>query len=484
MHIAPFQLLKKEALEIHGQASARLMSKQDGWEQFMHEARKRYIDLLNKVPDDSQIMFMLGTSFLQTGESCLGWMILKHVTDKDPDFMDGWNNLGACFRQEHHNEDARACYLKALELKPDEPDVLANLTALHVNEGIPDEGIVYGEKCLEKNPDHPQGIWNSGLLHLEAEDYPRGFELYNKGFKTGDRILRFYTDKRGISVPMWEGEDGRGKTIVLWGEQGQGDELLFSQFIPEAIKRFERVIIDCHPKLYGIMRRSFPKATVYPTRKTNPEWCTSEEIDYKQSIASLPGWFHMERRKHCGWLKPDLTKVARLGSAIREAQRIKGEKGWPIIGIGWMGGKHKTRVDLRSIPLELWKPIFDMPVTIVSHQYTEGAQDEVAPYTDRILHWHSITGEKNGDFDWNLAMAAASDLNITVNTSIVHACGSANLPCWTLTPFGRAWRYGRCNAEKTLNPFYTSVTQYNQFHGEPWENVMSKVAADLREWLK
>ena len=482
MHFVPYKDLAQQALNIHSEASALLAAKKGGWEKYMNEARRRYIDLLNRMPDDSQIMFMLGTSFLQTGESCMGWMILKHVAALKPDFMDVWNNLGACFRQEHHNDDAKVCYLKALEVAPDEPDVLANLCALQVNEGEPDSGIEFGEACLAAKPDHPQGVWNLGLLYLEAERYEEGFKLYNRGFETGDRITRNYTDSRGLDVPFWEGE-GSGR-IVLWGEQGQGDEILFSQFIPEAVKHFDHVIIDCHPKLYGVMSRSFPDCTVYPTRKTDPTWSTTEAIDYKQSIASLARWFHGERKENVGWMKPDRKKVEAVKEMILEGQRIKGEKGRSVVGIGWLGGKHKTRVDLRSVFLDDWGPILDLPITIVSHQYTDNAPSEVAPYANRILHWQGIVGEKNGDFDWNAAVAAACDLTITVNTSVVHACGAMNIPCWTMTPYGRAWRYGRNTAEKTVNPFYKSVIQYNQQKDEPWSAVVERVAADLKVWLE
>src|SRR5574343_1274456 len=223
MQFVSYKDLADTALKFHAQASEFLKAKSPGWEKPLHEARKRYIDLLNNNPDDCQIMFMLGTSFLQTGESSLGWMILQRVAELRPDFMDVYNNLGACYRQEHHNDRARECYFKALEISPNEPDVLANICALCVNEGEPETGIPYGEKCLETKPDHPQGTWNLGLLYLEAERYQEGFDLYAKGFDTGDRIERFYTDSRGKSAEWWLGqEDTQDKTIVLFDEQGQG----------------------------------------------------------------------------------------------------------------------------------------------------------------------------------------------------------------------------------------------------------------------
>ena len=484
MRFMSYKELAEQAFGLHHQASDLIRLKRGGWEVPMNEARRRYVDLVNNNPDDAQVMFMLGTSFLQTGESSLGWMILRRVAELRPDFMDVWNNLGACYRQEHHNDKARECYLKALELKPNEADVLANICALHVNEGTPQDGIEYGERCLAAQPNHPQGLWNLGLLYLEDERYEEGFTLYNRGFETGDRIIREYVDSRGTKAVLWNGEsDTQDKTLVLHCEQGQGDALLFAQFIPFILERFARVIIDCHPKLYGAMTRAFPKCTVYPTRKVAPTWAKTEQFDYYQSTASLPQWFHTKRKKNAGWLTGDPAKNQIVKGMVKEAQRFKGESGRPVIGIHWMGGKQKTRVDLRSVPLEMWKPIFDLPVTILSHQYTESAPYDVGPFADRVIHWQALSGEKNKDLDWNIALMEASDLLISVNTTAIHIAGSMDKPCWALTPYGRAWRYGKYVEGTSENPFYRSVTQYNQSKEQPWPEVMQTVATDLRDWI-
>jgi hypothetical protein len=136
------------------------------------------------------------------------------------------------------------------------------------------------------------------------------------------------------------------------------------------------------------------------------------------------------------------------------------------------------------VSLDQWKGIFDLPVTLVSHQYTESAPQEIGPYADRILHWHALATEKNGDLDWNISLVDACDLLISVNTTAIHIAGAMNKECWTLTPYGRAWRYGRSHERKSLNPFYNSVTQYNQKEGEPWADVMAEVVEDLKAWLK
>lgn len=482
MRFRPYNDLLREATTYHQAAVEMAARKDNRCNGYFQKADALYKDLLNTTPDSAQILFMRGTLDLQIRESGRAIALLEKATRLEPGMMDAFNNLGAAWRQEHQNDKAREAYLKALELKPDEADVLANLCALAVNEGNPESGIEYGNRCLAINPKHPQGRWNMALLKLENEEYEEGFRLYNDGFETGDRIMRTYIDKRGMDVPLWDGRTPEeGATIVVWGEQGQGDELLWLQFVPELRQHFSRIIIDCHPKLRAAVQRSFPWATVYPTRKESPEWSVSEEIHYKQSIASLPQWFHMKRRANVPYLKPDPTKVTTVTEMIRYWQRKTGRVGQPVVGIHWMGGRHKTRADMRSVFLDKWGPIMDMPITLVSHQYTEQAPEDVSPYADRILHWQGITSAK--DYDWNLALIGACDLLISVNTSAVHAAGAMGAPCWTLTPYGRAWRYGKATDRITFNPFYKTVQQFNQREGEGWEIVMQEVADELKQFI-
>lgn len=483
MEIRSFSDLFKEATAYHMEGAKLFADKDRGYQRFFAEADRRYKDLLRTEPDNEQVLFLRGTLDLQSGDSGRAIALLEKCVRVNPSQFDAWNNLGAAWRQEHRNTQAMECYAKALELKPEEADILANLCAIAVNEGKPEEGIPYGERCLAINPKHPQGRWNLGLLYLEAERYDEGFRLYNEGFETGDRILRSYTDKRGVDVPLWDGfKPEEGSTIVVWGEQGRGDELLWMQFVPCLRGIFDRVIIDCHPGWYKTIKRSFPWATVFPTRKSDAPWAANEEIHYKQSIASLPAWFHEHRRANCGWLKPDMDKVWKIRTMIGAGQKALGETGRPVVGIHWLGGRHKTRVDLRSVNLDAWKGIMDLPVSLVSHQYHPQAFQEAAHYPTRIMHWQAITGDQ--DLDWNAALVHACDILISVNTTAVHIAGAMDKQCWTMTPFGHAWRYGRARDLESINPFYRSVHQYNQQEDETWESVMERVTGDVNLWLR
>jgi len=456
--------------------------------QCVERAESIYAELLNQDPANALVRYQLATLYMQTNRNGLAINILEFLIQSTKKPVLEWlNNLGAAYRNEHMNPEARTAFEKALGVEY-HPDVLANLCALWVNEGYPEKGIPYGNECLRLQPEHPQGSWNLGLLLIEDKQYEEGFKHYANGFETGERIIRYYKNSEGKEAKFWKGEDLNGKTIVLHGEQGIGDELLFLQFIPEVQKQYPeaRIVLDVHPRLCTAIQRSLPDIVdIFPTRKskTTPDWNQSLRVDYKDGIGSLPRWYHSKRRKNSGWLKPNSELTEFYRKTLRTFQEECGEIGRPIVGIAWTGGRKKTRVDLRSIPLNEWLPILEEDATFVSLEYWQGAELQTGAMLKKhglyVHHWPDVV--ENPDYEHSMALAAACDLVICVNTSIVHVRGSMDMPCWTLTPHGHAWRYGK---KDTLNPFYNSVTQYHQDDGETWEPTIKKVARDLNKYCR
>lgn len=456
--------------------------------QCVERAESIYAELLNRNPSNSIVRYQLATLYMQTNRNGLAINVLEFLIQSTRKPVLEWsNNLGAAYRNEHMNPEARKAFEKALSIEY-HPDVLANLCALWVNEGFPEKGIPYGRECLRIKPDHPQGSWNLGLLLIEDKQYEEGFKHYANGFETGERIIRYYKNSKGEEAKFWKGEDLSGKTIVLHGEQGIGDELLFLQFVPELKKQYPgvRIVLDVHPRLYTAIQRSFPDIVdIFPTRKTKttPEWNDTIRVDYKDGIGSLPRWYHRQRRLNAGWLKPNPDLVEFYRNTIKNLQEETGQIGRPVVGIAWSGGRKKTRVDLRSIALKEWLPILEEDATFISLEYLKGGETHTGKMLKEhgiyVHHWPDVV--ENQDYEHSMALAAACDLVICVNTSMVHVRGSMDKPCWTLTPHGHAWRYGK---KDKLNPFYNSVTQYHQNDEESWEPTIKRVAKDLAKYIR
>ena len=444
----------------------------------LNEAETHYLEALTENFDDMDALYLLGTVKMQNGQYGLAANLLKQALMLKSDHFEAWNNLGNCFKLVNKEIDAKECFKKGLSIEgkstADYADIYNNLGALYINAGCPEEGMSYLDKAIEFEKNHTDANWNRALLCLEQGMYEEGFKGYEWGFKTKNRMYKEY----GREIPYWDGSPNR--TIVVWGEQGIGDEILFASMIPDLLKISKKVVFDCHPRLVGIFKESFPDVTVYGTRKdTYMSWPSKHpDIDARVAIGDLGRYFRKDLNsfpQHEGYLNSSPERIAHYRKKLAKlGNRIK-------IGISWTGGYTKTRKDYRSIPLELWESLFRLNADFISLQYTPEAYNTIADVEDkfdaRIHHWPSAV--QNHDYGETAALVAALDLIITVNTSIHHLAGALGQPCWTLTPKGKAWRYW--SPDGVSNPWYPSVTQIEQSKIGEWGDVLEKVIRNLND---
>ena len=425
--------------------------------------------LLNNDPNSSALVFYIGTCEMKRGNFGAAVNLLKlSTTMKGKPFPEAWNNLGWCYHEQGLVDKADKCFQKSLELKPDSADIHNNVASCYVNNGTPDKAIEILKKGLELDPKHNQIPWNIGLAYLEKGMWVEGWKGYDHGLESGHRTRRKY--HKDVETPLWKGE--KGHTVVIYGEQGIGDETMFASILPDAIKDAD-VIFDCHPRLVNIFRNSFPDIPIFGTRKEKElTWCANEKIDSCLPIGSLGGMYRKKLKDFPK--KPYIKADDFLVSKIKE--RLNTKK--PIVVIHWKGGTAKTNKDYRSIGLKEWKPILEKDCEFVSLQYTENAPEVVKmvneEYGVNIHHWEDVVA----DMDWQTAALQASDLVISVNTSIVHISGALGKECWCLTPKKCAWRYGLKDEQMA---WYGSVKQYRETNG--WTPIIEQVAKDLEEKL-
>ena len=479
---------------------ARIMTAEKPDQQAIGNFERRVHNLLNLYPEEPNLLYTLGTHYSQTDRPGAGIALLKHAIDLGLDGPDAWNNLAAAYKVEHKDESASRCYQKAIDLcekarrlnakrtrngnKPTVPPeaVQASLAAayhgmasLYVNAGKPEKIIEWAEKALELDPQDRYALWNRGLGYLESGQWSKGWEAYDvAGFMVGDngkpieRKLKTYG-----GLPRWNGE--KGQTVICYGEQGIGDELMFASMLPDLLRDC-RVIIDCDKRLEALFKRSFPEAVaVYPTSSRDDpfDWIANHQVDAYVPMGSLGRYYRPDAQSFpkTPYIKADEGLVAKWRNVLGTSDKLR-------VAISWAGGLKKTRFDMRSIPLRDWADILNVPgVEWYSLQYHAQAAQETAD-VGRLIgvpihHW----GDVIASYDKTAALLNSMDLVITVNTSLVHLAGSLGIRTWCLTPVMCAWRYGCAGP----NPFYGSVEMVRQQEAGNWGPVLRAVAATLRQ---
>ena len=393
-------------------------------------------------------------------------------------------NMAACYRRLNLTDLGIVVAKRALTLDPNCLPALVNLGGMSVNEGDPGPGIQALEKALPLTEEHA-ARWNLGLLYLEAGRFAEGFDLYASG-RGYERLIRTYPVPGRPEPILLEPEHERaGKTLVVWGEQGIGDELMFGTLLEEARQDFGRVILDCHPRLARLHATAHPTIELRPTRKLVPELATwpareDAQIDYKAPIGDLARLY----RRSPGDFKPARRIEANRQEALGYRQRLVAHTGdRKLIGLAMRGGVISTARLMRSVRMEDLEPLFEQTdACFVSLDYEDmsalATQIQERYGRDRFHWFPSILYA--WDYDHTAALVAATDMTVTVCQSVAHLSALMGHPTRVLTPTRVAWRYGLEGESWYWYPG-ADAKLYRQERGDSWARVVAKVVADINQ---
>ena len=443
----------------------------------------KYLHWLNRYPDRPELLFQLGTYYLQQDKRGLAIALIERSVGCGALGAGPYLNIAAAYKSEHNDDKAREYYEKALaeaEKHPspgpvnvDKAFALHGIGSLYVNAGQPALCKLWSERALKVDPNDRHAMWNKGLAHLELGEWEEGFKIYDTaGFDTTGVMPTERKVKTYGGLPKWDGTPG--KTVITYGEQGVGDEIMFCSMIPDLMKDC-KVIIDCDKRIEKMLKRSFPGVeAVYPTSDVNAPfpWIADHKVDAYVPMGSLGRHYRKKAEDFpkVAYLKADQQKVELWGSHIETLP-----KGLNI-GISWAGGLKKTRFDKRTIPLDKLEPLLTVKgANFISLQYHHWAADECARVGSRIgvpiYHW----GDAIADYEDTAGLLMNLDLVITVNTSLHHLAGSLGVKQWCLCPQYVAWRYGITGD----SPWYGNCEMIRQKKDGDWKGVIAKAAEKL-----
>jgi tetratricopeptide (TPR) repeat protein len=400
--------------------------------------------------------------------------VAKEAAAREPGGYQAQLMLGYAYQKIHEPLRALACYEAVYRMRTDDAELYYNRGIALQDVGRLPEACSDYERALALEAEYPLAAFHWGLARLLLGDFERGWDDYE------ERRLSTDFPGRSSSLPQWDGSPLANRTVLVCGEQGLGDEIMFASVLPQVIDAAGHVVLECEPRLLKLFSRSFPAATVYaasPDRRSQPS-AGGHPIDVEAYGGSLPRFFRRKLEdfpRHHGYLKADPARVehwrrrlAALGPGLKA-------------GISWSGGVRKTRQPLRSVPLERLAPILRVPgIRPVSLQYTAGAAEEAAAFGGngnqgvKIEHWQ----EAIDDYDETAALVCALDLVISVCTSVIHLTGALGRPAWVMAPYSPEWRYGFSGSTM---PWYPSVKIVRQPAFGEWDPVISTVASDLQQ---
>ena len=391
---------------------------------------------------------------------------------REPNYADAHNNRGVALQTLGRFDDAIVCFQRAIALKPTMAEAHNNLGNTHYKLGNIAGAVNHFQQAIALNPAYAEAHWNKALAHLTRGDFGDGWAEYEWRWNcTG-----FEFPPRNFRQPAWRGEDLGSGGILVWGEQGIGDEILYGSMVGDLITHGFAVTWEADPRFVPLLQRSYPGVHVI-ARTTPPHVATAEpSIRAQIPTASLGQYlrrdaaaFPSQRRSY---LQAD--KLRSWGYRAR----LLGSSKTRLIGISWISknpdfGVHKT------MRLEALAPLWQAAgpsAQFVDLQYADTAAERAAAQLD-LAHLEDL--DLFNDIDGLAALVAACDMVITVSNTTAHLAGALGVPVWVMAPNagGKLWYWG--GAPKSL--WYPSATIFKNAANGSWDDVIAIMAQQIAD---
>jgi len=336
-----------------------------------------------------------------------------------------FNNLGAVFQKLGDNDSAKTAFIAAIEIDPTYLDPKINLAGLFEKYYEYEKSRIEYEKILFENPNLDKLTTNTikakmAYSYLRIGDLKKGWEYYELGMNKEIPFESSRNPKRNFNKPKWNGEDLTDKTILIWGEQGIGDEILFGSCICDFQKIKANIIIECEHRLVTTFQRSFPKSVVRETAYSSDHLMLAKYHDYDFHIPMGSLMSHFRKRIEDFDLSQPYLLVCKDKASTYEKRLSKVSTNQIRIGISWRSGLLLAERNTNYTAILDWGPIFSIPgIDFVNLQYGE-CEDELinaeSKFGINIIRWDDL--DLKNDIDSTLSLISRLDYVISIGNAV------------------------------------------------------------------
>ena len=439
----------------------------------LDEAICIYEQAIQINPDYAELYCNLGLVLHTLGQFDEAILMHEQALSINPDFTEAYFNLGNAFKEKRQFVDAVKCYQQALCLSQELTVGHNNLGVVLKDLGEQDKAISSYEQALFIDPEYVEARWNLSLVQLLTENFKEGWENYESRWLSKD-----HDPERHYPHSKWEGQPLKDKSLLIYTEQGIGDEVMFCSCLPDLISQApELIVLECDHRLNLLLERSFPKVEVVIKQAldTPNDFKEFTPIDFQVAIGTLPRILRSDFK-----FFPTQQSFLKADSGLVNKWRDRfSELGTGLnIGISWRGGRIESTIKSKSTPLSLWASVLKSDANFINLQYGD-CIEEINQVEESmgvsINDWSDADPLK--DLDNFAAQIAALDLVISIDNSTVQFAGALGTPVWVLLPFAPEWRWF---LNRDDSPWYPSVRLFRQKDLDEWGSVFEEVINSLK----
>jgi len=386
------------------------------------------------------------------------------IAKLDPNSPVAYQNLAWAFHFEGRHEDALWAAEHAVHLQPNSETSQVYLGNALYDVGKLNDAIHCYETAIRLNPESAIAHSNLGKTLLRMGDFHRGWVEFDWRWKaegTAPPESRF-------PKPVWDGSNPTGKTILLYGEQGFGDQIQFFRYARVVKDLGANVIVQAHPRLLRLLKSGSGFDLLIARTQAPPSF------DAQASFMSLPRILSSTIEtipSQPSYLAAEPALVQHWSDKLNRRPGLK-------IGIAWQGNPGYLGDRFRSLDLSNFENLANMPeIRLINLQVGQAAKHlSLCKFGSRIEDYSDQVDMGDDAFIDTAAIISNLDIVISCDSSVAHLAGALGKPTWILLNQDAEWRWFIDRAD---SPWYPSVKLFRQNKLSDWKPVLTQVQEEL-----
>ncbi len=477
------------------------------------------VHALEARPNDANIAGTLGSAAMEMNAFELAQKFYQHYINLKPDDPIGYNNYASAMREDGKLDEAVVFLQDVLPIFPQSEMLWNTLGAIVAFRDGPGNAIIFYEECLKLNPTNTYALNNVAQAYRTVGETQKAEDTIRKAIKIDpdetsphmflsslmfsaknleeaweEYSYRFNNDYivttvRKNKIPYWEGQNLEGKKIFVFGEQGIGDEIMFTWLYDDIIEEANEVGLACEQRLVPLFKSSFPSAKVsrYEHRINHnldlrflifPD-LDINDYDYQCTAGDLArhkwkNYTDMEQSSEPS-MRPDEKQIQRWK---KELDKLPHKVS---IGVAWRSGIAFANRSRNYTELLNWETLLKQPnINLINVQYGDCVAElkELEEKTGVKIHNFENLDLKD-DFEGTTALMKSLDLVVGPASAPTMQSQMAGVETWFLLSGSPWWCFGEEVPKWRQNALILAKNG-----NDPWGEHMAYCADKLQKWLK
>ncbi len=399
-----------------------------------------------------------------------------------------WSSLSATLLETDHVAPAMQYARMATIAAPADSEAFGNFAQALYRSGQIEAAISSGAQAMRLDPKNPIITFNLAIYLLSNGDMARGWPLYEA------RLIPLRKMTRNLPPQSWSPNiSGPNIHLLVYAEQGLGDEVMFATCFPELQERLAQgelgsVTVECTDRLRTLFKRSFPEFHFFDRIRKQEQ--RLHPADYGTIVAERGCTHEIAAGSLPKLFRPDQSHFpAKSGILIPDPDGVAHWRDWlskngtgPAIGLCW---RSRAGRDLGAVYYPgagNLGPILQSPkARFVTLQYDEDAEELAKIETEndiRVLRPEGL--DLTNDLDGVTALISALDIIVSPQNLVLSLTGALGRNGYSM-PHVLNW----VSLGTDRMPFFPSIDVdiRREDEGLNWEPVMERIAERVRSRL-